>query len=181
MMIRTFRRVRCAHSSNVSAASNFPWRRYNAPKFFSVVVTVGLQGEETTKRIHNINGSKIDFDCGSTCQLLPICANLHSHRTMCPCPFLFPENNITRESHARQSSYFKTSQWRHDLVLLTVFSKHPDCLVLTVDLSELLLVRASEHFFVEHFRVLVFALFQVCWCLKGLSIEIRCIFVLETV
>ena len=32
-----------AHSSSVSAASYLPCRLYNAPKFFSVVVTVGLQ------------------------------------------------------------------------------------------------------------------------------------------
>ena len=32
-----------AHSSNVSAASNFPCLLNNAPKFFSVVVTVVLQ------------------------------------------------------------------------------------------------------------------------------------------
>ena len=39
----TFFLDRIAHSSNVSAASYFPWRRYNAPKFFKVVVTVGLK------------------------------------------------------------------------------------------------------------------------------------------
>ena len=31
-----------AHSSKVSAASNFPCLRYKAPRFLSVVVTVGL-------------------------------------------------------------------------------------------------------------------------------------------
>lgn len=33
--------LRIAQSSRVSAASYFPWRRYNAPRFLSVVVTVG--------------------------------------------------------------------------------------------------------------------------------------------
>lgn len=36
---------RRAHSSKVSAASSFPWRLYRAPRFLSVVFTVGLQGE----------------------------------------------------------------------------------------------------------------------------------------
>ena len=39
----TFFLDRIAHSSNVSAASYFPCRLYNAPKFFKVVVTVGLK------------------------------------------------------------------------------------------------------------------------------------------
>jgi hypothetical protein len=37
----TSRFDRIAQSSSVSAASYFPWRRYSAPRFFSVVVTVG--------------------------------------------------------------------------------------------------------------------------------------------
>ena len=43
------RRERLAHSSSVSAASYLPWRRYSAPRFFSVVVTVGLQHTHTHK------------------------------------------------------------------------------------------------------------------------------------
>lgn len=38
-----------AHTSRVSAASSFPWRRYRAPRLFSVVFTVGLQDTKHTQ------------------------------------------------------------------------------------------------------------------------------------
>lgn len=44
-------RERRAHSSKVSAASSFPWRRYRAPRFLRVVFTVGLQGEGCRNRV----------------------------------------------------------------------------------------------------------------------------------